>query len=314
MAITACTLAHVPIDVTVYGDDVILPSEAYSWFCLIADALHCKINLDKSYATGRFRESCGTFAFDGADVTVPAASRKRFDAFGPVGSATAYVTAAQMANEFYSTSMPYSRYVCVMRLVRDRVRFLSGEPSYDWITESPSGRLISSPFGKYKICTNTPIFLYSEYEGLRVYDDDWIESVKPLTKTHTYTLVHTFQCYPADLTLLKTEKVSVVYRKEAWPNHRDQLPTPVSLREKRRRLLIKGFGFETDALTEKPETGDLVTEEERLRIWLYKAEYTSRQAIEPWGSDHSLKEPILVGLRDTGEFVLSGHKTFLSYL
>lgn len=314
MAIVACRMAGVPIDVTVYGDDVILPSEAYSWYCLIADALHCKVNLDKSYARGPFRESCGTFAFKGTDITVPAASRKHFDAVGPVSNPTAYVTAAQMANEFFAADMPYSRYICIMRLVRDGVRFLSGSPEYEWTTTNSHGKEVSSPFGKYVIRTNTPIFLYSDYDGLRVHDREWIEEPKPLTKSVMYTLCHNFQCFPDDLTLLKVEKVSTVYRKGVWPNRRDLLPTPISVKERRHRLLIKGLGFETDVLNEKLGTGDALTEEDRLRIWLYKATYTSRQAIEPWGSDHSLKEPITVALRDAGEFELSSHKTILSYL
>lgn len=54
--------------VTVYGDDIIVPSTAYT---AVTDALALfgfSVNLKKSFVKGRFRESCGGDFFDGHDV------------------------------------------------------------------------------------------------------------------------------------------------------------------------------------------------------------------------------------------------------
>jgi hypothetical protein len=55
--------------VSVYGDDIIIHASCYpelrevlSWYGFV-------VNIEKSYATGRFYESCGKHYFDGIDVT-----------------------------------------------------------------------------------------------------------------------------------------------------------------------------------------------------------------------------------------------------
>lgn len=56
-------------DVYIYGDDIIIPSTVYeavterlAWFGM-------KLNLTKSYVHSHFRESCGTHAYNGEEVT-----------------------------------------------------------------------------------------------------------------------------------------------------------------------------------------------------------------------------------------------------
>jgi hypothetical protein len=56
--------------VRVYGDDIIVPVDHVS---SVVDALHLfgfKVNLNKSFWTGRFRESCGKEYFGGEDVSI----------------------------------------------------------------------------------------------------------------------------------------------------------------------------------------------------------------------------------------------------
>lgn len=56
-------------DVYVYGDDIIIPTDAFD---VVTDYLHkyyCKVSIRKSFASGKFRESCGMDAFDGEEVT-----------------------------------------------------------------------------------------------------------------------------------------------------------------------------------------------------------------------------------------------------
>lgn len=53
--------------VSVYGDDVILPTEAVELFRMASDVFGFKLNSEKSFSSGHFRESCGAHFFAGLD-------------------------------------------------------------------------------------------------------------------------------------------------------------------------------------------------------------------------------------------------------
>lgn len=55
--------------VTVYGDDIIMPREAFPVMEQILSYLWLKVNTSKTFTTGNFRESCGMDAYGGQDVT-----------------------------------------------------------------------------------------------------------------------------------------------------------------------------------------------------------------------------------------------------
>lgn len=57
-----------PEKVIVFGDDVLLPTDAVDLFTTVTTYLGLKINAEKSYSYGRFRESCGTDFLEGNDV------------------------------------------------------------------------------------------------------------------------------------------------------------------------------------------------------------------------------------------------------
>lgn len=60
---------NVSSSIHIYGDDIIIPIDET---VPVLEALHtfgCKVNVNKSYWNGKFRESCGSDAFDGIDVT-----------------------------------------------------------------------------------------------------------------------------------------------------------------------------------------------------------------------------------------------------
>jgi len=61
--------AHIRRDVIVYGDDVIVPTAQAERAMSILESFGLKINRDKSCTSGLFRESCGTDAFNGVNVT-----------------------------------------------------------------------------------------------------------------------------------------------------------------------------------------------------------------------------------------------------
>lgn len=65
----ACEFCGVASDyVGVFGDDVVIPVEAYATFQELCDYLGFSINPEKSFDSGCFRESCGTHYFWGYDV------------------------------------------------------------------------------------------------------------------------------------------------------------------------------------------------------------------------------------------------------
>jgi hypothetical protein len=67
--------------VRVYGDDIIIPVGGYEDLKFLMTRLGLKVNDRKSFATGHFRESCGTDGFRGYDVTP--IRPKVFDPDGP---------------------------------------------------------------------------------------------------------------------------------------------------------------------------------------------------------------------------------------
>lgn len=64
-----CDLQKVYGVVTVYGDDIIVPVEAYPTVVQILEFAGFLVNKKKSFASGPFRESCGKHYFEGEDVT-----------------------------------------------------------------------------------------------------------------------------------------------------------------------------------------------------------------------------------------------------
>lgn len=65
----AASMAVCGSNVSVYGDDIIIPSEHYREVVLVLQALGFSVNTAKSYSEGNFRESCGFDAFGGHNVT-----------------------------------------------------------------------------------------------------------------------------------------------------------------------------------------------------------------------------------------------------
>jgi hypothetical protein len=62
-------IRHLVGQVRVYGDDIIIPSHGYAPLLAIMETLELKVNTSKSYVAGFFRESCGSEAYSGNDVT-----------------------------------------------------------------------------------------------------------------------------------------------------------------------------------------------------------------------------------------------------
>lgn len=66
-AVVEC--AGLPVcDVSVYGDDIIVPVDAYAGLVDVLEFCGFAVNLQKSYAQGYFRESCGHDYYRGIDI------------------------------------------------------------------------------------------------------------------------------------------------------------------------------------------------------------------------------------------------------
>jgi hypothetical protein len=56
-------------DVAIYGDDLVVPTESYETIVRVLEFCGFRVNPDKSFSSGYFRESCGQDAFNGVSVT-----------------------------------------------------------------------------------------------------------------------------------------------------------------------------------------------------------------------------------------------------
>jgi len=64
-----CRSMHVPVkDISVYGDDLIVPRAAVSRLIEVLSYCGFSVNSDKSYSDGPFRESCGADYLNGFDI------------------------------------------------------------------------------------------------------------------------------------------------------------------------------------------------------------------------------------------------------
>lgn len=97
-------------EVTVFGDDIIVPTYAYETLVQLLTECGLKVNTDKSFHEGFFRESCGMDAFGGIDVT-PAYI---LDAYN--GSPTSMATAIETSNNLFKRGYWYASQEVVNQL------------------------------------------------------------------------------------------------------------------------------------------------------------------------------------------------------
>lgn len=69
MPLTVKSIRKVSKEVLVFGDDSVIPSDSGRQYVELLTYCGLSVNLSKTYYRGKFRESCGTEAFDGWDVT-----------------------------------------------------------------------------------------------------------------------------------------------------------------------------------------------------------------------------------------------------
>jgi hypothetical protein len=88
--------------VRVYGDDIIIPTDCMESVIRHLEAFGLKVNVDKSFGTGKFRESCGKEYYDGRDVSI---TRVRHVLPTSRRDATEVIAAVSLRNRFYEAGL-----------------------------------------------------------------------------------------------------------------------------------------------------------------------------------------------------------------
>lgn len=103
--------------VFVYGDDVIVPEQDAADAIMALEAVGLKVNIDKSYTTGQFKESCGGFYFRGHDVSGITIRTPYSSSWSP----ETYASWIDYSNQFYRRGYPL-----VAGYIADRLRSIYG--------------------------------------------------------------------------------------------------------------------------------------------------------------------------------------------
>jgi hypothetical protein len=85
--------------VRVYGDDLVVPVEHVAMIVQTLQHFGAKVGLDKSFWTGKFRESCGKEYFNGADVSLV---RVRQVLPSTITDATSVISTVSLRNQLYN--------------------------------------------------------------------------------------------------------------------------------------------------------------------------------------------------------------------
>lgn len=82
-------------EVAVFGDDIVIPNDSRELFVSALEMLYFKVNMDKSFWNGKFRESCGVDAYAGVSIT-PAFWRAPYDS-----KPESLAMTTEVSNNFY---------------------------------------------------------------------------------------------------------------------------------------------------------------------------------------------------------------------
>jgi hypothetical protein len=114
--------------VHVYGDDIIVPVDFVSDVIAKLEAFGLLVNRDKSFWTGKFRESCGKEYFDGTDVSIVRVRRMIPTSHR---STPEFVSLVSLRNQFYKAG-----YWGVTKFLDEKIRGLT--PFFPNVEETSS--------------------------------------------------------------------------------------------------------------------------------------------------------------------------------
>lgn len=123
LKVTSRSVKAAARQVRVFGDDIIVPRRAHKYTVKYLEALGLRVNLDKTFEDGNFRESCGMDAWAGVDVTPPYLLSAE-----PVSSVTELGSAVAVRNNFYRKGFWHVAYWLDAQMTRWE-RFLPDIPA-----------------------------------------------------------------------------------------------------------------------------------------------------------------------------------------
>lgn len=118
LPVTLHNIKKVSRSVYVYGDDIVVPVSQVEIVLETLTSFYCRVNADKSFWTGKFRESCGMDAYDGHEVTPTYVRSTRPK---NKGSAKEIVSLVATSNLFYKRG-----YWKTAALLKDWVECITG--------------------------------------------------------------------------------------------------------------------------------------------------------------------------------------------
>lgn len=107
-------LSEITANVSVYGDDIIVPTAMASGVMADLEAFGLKVNHTKSFTTGFFRESCGGDYYKGVDITPTYVTA--WDLSGNTRSSRVLAAYVSLSNQFYMKGLWH-----VSQHIRDHV-------------------------------------------------------------------------------------------------------------------------------------------------------------------------------------------------
>ncbi len=93
--------------VRVYGDDIVIPTDCVDSVIDLLETFGLKVNLGKSFWTGKFRESCGAEYYDGRDVSI---TRVRQELPASRKDVTKVIATVSLRNRLYEAGLWHSAY------------------------------------------------------------------------------------------------------------------------------------------------------------------------------------------------------------
>lgn len=153
---TACRYSHERFkadDISVYGDDIIVPSFAYDTVVEFLEACGFEVNLEKSYASGLYRESCGEEYYAGYNVSSHYYPRREVTYDGDnYDVATTVVQLCELQHKLYFSDHCNALLSEIVRLLYPQITYSSvGERYTDlWSAYMPKS-IGHRPYGKIEI-------------------------------------------------------------------------------------------------------------------------------------------------------------------
>lgn len=105
--------------IRVFGDDIIIDTESYGNLVRILHECGLKVNENKSFHRGKFREACGMDAFDGVDVT-PAYIKQPYSLSNPESLASII----QVSNNFHKKGMWHTADRILKTVAQKELKFI----------------------------------------------------------------------------------------------------------------------------------------------------------------------------------------------